>query len=95
MSNGDPNYMSANLGTVAIAAGCDRDSRESRETIAALVGTEPFTECLPWAAKIKQQIDAGAQEIVIEISRTSLELLPAGQAPTKSARSILSARPTV
>jgi hypothetical protein len=77
VSNGDPHYMPANLGTAAFAEGCNphRDSRYD-ETIRALVVTDFFTECLPWAAKIKQQIDAGAQEIIIEISRTSLELMP-------------------
>jgi hypothetical protein len=74
MSNGDFAWWPHNF---PHAAGCDphRDSRDY-ETMRALVGTEHFTECLPWAAKIKQQIDAGAQEIIIEISRTSLELLP-------------------
>jgi hypothetical protein len=72
ISNGDPDWWRLNS---AHAAGCD-PHRDSYETIRALVGTEHFTECLPWAAMIKQQIDAGAQEIIIEISRTSLELLP-------------------
>lgn len=96
MSNGDPHYTNEGWPDGANAAGCDPD-RDNRcyETIRALVGKDHFTECLPWAAKIKQQIDAGAQEIIIEISRTSLELMPSWASADEIARSILSARSTV
>ncbi|SIO50055.1 Protein of unknown function [Bradyrhizobium erythrophlei] len=61
---------------VAYAQGCDpRSDKGWYDTARALVGGDDFGECLPWAAEIKAQIAAGAQEIIIEVSGDSLALV--------------------
>jgi hypothetical protein len=62
---------------VAYAQGCDpRSDKRWYDTARALVGGDDFGECLPWAAEIKAQIDAGAQQIIVAVSAEALELVP-------------------
>jgi DUF3085 family protein len=77
MSNGEPRDIeSGTRSYVAHALGCNPLTDDDwYDTSRQLVGGDDFGECLPWAAEIKAQIDAGAQEIIISVSTESLELL--------------------
>ncbi|BBZ93048.1 hypothetical protein BRDID11004_60540 [Bradyrhizobium diazoefficiens] len=77
MSNGWPrDIVKDQTSFVAYAQGCNPDhDRDWYDTARDLVGGDDFGECLPWAAEIKAQIDAGAQEIVIEIGGESIALV--------------------
>lgn len=61
---------------VAYAQGCDpRIDSGWYDTSRMLVGGDDFGETLPWAADIKQLIDAGQREIIIDVTGGRLELL--------------------
>lgn len=80
MSNGEPRDLIAKgskSSFVAYAQGCDpKADADWYDTARHLVGGDDFGECLPWAAEIKAQLDAGAQQITITISGDSIELQP-------------------
>ena len=79
MSNGEPRDLikGSKQSFVAYALGCDpRTDADWYDTAHHLVGGDDFGECLPWAAEIKLQLDAGSQQIIITISGDSIELQP-------------------
>jgi hypothetical protein len=79
MSNGKPRDIfdeGTGRSYVAYAEGCDPNlDREWRKTSAALVGGDDFGRTLPWAKEIKEMIDTGVQEIVIEFGDDSTTLV--------------------
>jgi Protein of unknown function (DUF3085) len=76
MSNGAPlDIDEGECSFVACARGRDPKADSGwYDTARDLFGGDDFAECLPWAAEIKRQLDAGGQEIIIEISGDSLAL---------------------
>lgn len=82
MSNGQPrDIVSGGDGKgggrsfCAYAKGCDPRDAGWWDTSRALVGGDDFGETLPWAREIKELLDNGAKQIVIEISESSIELV--------------------
>lgn len=83
MSNGEPADPLEGKGEgrffkryVAYAQGCDpRTDSGWYDTSRMLVGGDDFGETLPWAADIKQLIDTGSREIIIDVTGGRLELL--------------------
>ncbi|WP_338821708.1 DUF3085 domain-containing protein [Bradyrhizobium septentrionale] len=76
MSNGEPRDIAeGERSYVAHALGCNpKIDSDWYDTSRDLVGGDDFGEALPWAAEIKQQIEQGAQEIIITLTADSLEL---------------------
>jgi hypothetical protein len=77
MSNGEPrDIVGGTSSFCAHAIGCNPKTDPGWPgTSRALVGGDNFGETLPWAKQIKELLDAGAKEIVIEIGGNSIELL--------------------
>ncbi len=77
MSNGEPrDIVNGTSSYVAHAEGCNpKADSDWYETSRQLVGGDDFGEHLPWAADIKALIDAGRQQIIIDVTGGRLELL--------------------
>lgn len=76
MSNGEPRDMfNETSNYVAYAQGCDPElDPDWYETARDLVGGDDFGEALPFALAIKEQIDNGAEEIVLIITANAIKL---------------------
>jgi Protein of unknown function (DUF3085) len=78
MSNGEPRDLlgSSERSFVAYAKGCHpgKDA-DWYETARALVGGDDFGETLHWTGEIKAQLDKGAKQIVIQMTKLTLSLV--------------------
>jgi hypothetical protein len=78
MSNGEPRDLpdpKSASSFVAYARGCDpKKNEEWWDTSRDLVGGDDFGETLEWAAEIRRMLDAGATEIVIDVTPKDLKL---------------------
>jgi len=79
MSNGQPRDIineGTGLSYVAYAKGCDPSTDSQwRATSHTLVGGDDFSRTLPWVDEIKNMIDEGMSEIVIEFNADGVSLI--------------------
>jgi hypothetical protein len=76
MSNGEPRDIGeGERSFVAYAKGCNPQKDANHwDRSRDLVGGDDFAETLPWARQIKEMLDRGARQIVVNIGRKSLSL---------------------
>lgn len=74
MSNGEPrDIVSGETSYVAYAKGCDPDKDEDwHENADSLVGGDDFCETLDFAVAMKNAIDGGAKQIIINLTSRNI-----------------------
>lgn len=78
MSNGQPRDIVEGISSYCAFAECCNPKTDGEwwNNARDLVGGDDFGETLPWAAEIKALIDAGEQQIIIDLTDGKIELLP-------------------